>query len=99
MHHTVPRSALGPGRLILVGDVHGCAKELGLLLAQLGHVPGVDNLVLVGDLVNKGPASVVGGWVGAGSSRQTVLDERRGFGPGAKDGGGWGWWGRSVART
>ncbi|KXZ44186.1 hypothetical protein GPECTOR_71g547 [Gonium pectorale] len=39
------------------GDVHGC-PELFRLLEQLRYSPAVDNLILAGDLVNKGPASL-----------------------------------------
>jgi serine/threonine protein phosphatase 1 len=44
------------GRLIAVGDIHGCHIEFSELLAQLELVPG-DRLVLLGDLVNRGPDS------------------------------------------
>jgi hypothetical protein len=43
-------------RTIIVGDVHGCVDELHDLLRACGHRPG-DPLVLVGDLVAKGPDS------------------------------------------
>lgn len=43
-------------RTLLIGDVHGCNDELGDLLAVAGWTPQ-DELVLVGDLVNKGPDS------------------------------------------
>jgi hypothetical protein len=43
-------------RTIIVGDVHGCAEELQLLLRKCGHVRG-DRVVLAGDLVAKGPDS------------------------------------------
>ncbi len=43
-------------RTIVVGDVHGCAEELRLLLRKCGHSQG-DRLVLAGDLVAKGPDS------------------------------------------
>lgn len=45
-------------RTIIVGDVHGCAGELDDLLASLAYRPGHDRLVLVGDLVARGPDSV-----------------------------------------
>ncbi len=44
------------GRLIAVGDIHGCHVELADLLEQVGHEPG-DRLVFLGDLVNRGPDS------------------------------------------
>lgn len=42
-------------RTIIVGDVHGCADELDALLDELAFDEG-DRLVLVGDLVIRGPA-------------------------------------------
>lgn len=47
-----------PERHIIVGDVHGCREELHELLLQVGYRPGWDQLVLVGDLVDRGPHSV-----------------------------------------
>lgn len=44
-------------RTILIGDVHGCLDELEELLRLLGVVAS-DRVVLVGDLVAKGPDSV-----------------------------------------
>ena len=44
-------------RVILVGDVHGCLDELKLLLQQCEWKQGIDTLIFVGDLVNKGPHS------------------------------------------
>jgi diadenosine tetraphosphatase ApaH/serine/threonine PP2A family protein phosphatase len=43
-------------RTIVVGDVHGCAQELQLLLRKCGH-SNADRVVLAGDLVAKGPDS------------------------------------------
>lgn len=43
-------------RTLLIGDVHGCNDELGDLLAVAGWA-SADRLVLVGDLVAKGPDS------------------------------------------
>ncbi|MEY2878604.1 MAG: hypothetical protein RLZZ15_984, partial [Verrucomicrobiota bacterium] len=42
------------GRLIIIGDIHGCHLEFAELLALLAPSPS-DRLVLVGDLVNRGP--------------------------------------------
>ena len=41
----------------IVGDVHGCAAELEELLEHVHFTPGRDRLVLVGDLVVRGPDS------------------------------------------
>ncbi|HEY6475151.1 MAG TPA: metallophosphoesterase [Polyangia bacterium] len=43
-------------RTLIVGDVHGCLDELLALLAHAGRTPR-DRVVLVGDLVAKGPNS------------------------------------------
>jgi hypothetical protein len=43
------------GRTIVIGDVHGCARELGALLDKLGPVRG-DRVFMVGDLVMRGPS-------------------------------------------
>lgn len=58
MHESVSKSKLKPGRLIIVGDVHGCAAELQQLLQQVQYTQEQDNLIFVGDLVNKGPKSI-----------------------------------------
>lgn len=43
-------------RTLFIGDVHGCARELDALLEKCAWRPG-DRVVLVGDLVAKGPDS------------------------------------------
>ena len=43
-------------RTILIGDVHGCREELESLLKAVEYGAG-DEVVLVGDLVAKGPDS------------------------------------------
>ena len=43
--------------IYLVGDVQGCDDALARLLAQIAFSPSRDRLVLLGDLVNRGPAS------------------------------------------
>ena len=45
-------------RTIVVGDVHGCLQELEDLVRLLEYHPGKDRLVLMGDLVDRGPAPV-----------------------------------------
>jgi len=44
-------------RTLIIGDVHGCLDELQELLARCRQTPD-DRVVLVGDLVAKGPDSV-----------------------------------------
>ena len=44
-------------RTIIVGDVHGCARELETLLDEVGFATG-DRLILVGDIVARGPDSI-----------------------------------------
>ena len=45
------------GRLIAIGDIHGCHTEFAELLARL-ELTKDDRLVLLGDLVNRGPDSL-----------------------------------------
>lgn len=42
-------------RTIVVGDVHGCLDELRDLLKLVSYQQGTDRLVLLGDLVDRGP--------------------------------------------
>ncbi|HMO46494.1 MAG TPA: symmetrical bis(5'-nucleosyl)-tetraphosphatase [Rubrivivax sp.] len=42
----------------LVGDVQGCCDALDRLLAEIGFSPSRDHLVVLGDLVNRGPDSL-----------------------------------------
>lgn len=44
------------GRLIAIGDIHGCYHEFAELLARL-DLTKEDRLILLGDLVNRGPDS------------------------------------------
>lgn len=44
------------GRLIAIGDIHGCHEEFEELLSLLDLQPD-DRLILLGDLVNRGPNS------------------------------------------
>lgn len=43
--------------LYLIGDVQGCNAELGQLLERLDFSPSRDHVVVLGDLVNRGPDS------------------------------------------
>lgn len=44
--------------LYLMGDIQGCAAPLEHLLERIGFSPSRDHLVLLGDLVNRGPDSL-----------------------------------------
>ena len=44
------------GRTIAIGDIHGCPKEFTALLARLQPTSD-DTLILLGDLINRGPDS------------------------------------------
>ena len=43
--------------LYMIGDVQGCDQALGNLLERIDFSPSRDSLVLLGDLVNRGPDS------------------------------------------
>lgn len=59
----------------LVGDVQGCCDAFERLLAEIGFSPSRDRLVLLGDLVNRGPDSlgVLRRLRGMGSAAACVL--------------------------
>lgn len=59
----------------LIGDVQGCDAPLGRLLEKIGFSPSRDTLYLLGDLVNRGPASaaVLRRLMGYGASAQCLL--------------------------
>jgi bis(5'-nucleosyl)-tetraphosphatase (symmetrical) len=42
----------------LIGDVQGCDAALGRLFDEIGFSPSRDHVVLLGDLVNRGPQSL-----------------------------------------
>ncbi len=42
----------------IIGDIHGCFKELEHLLKKAEYNPKTHRLILVGDLINKGPYSL-----------------------------------------
>lgn len=45
-------------RTILVGDIHGCIDEFDELVKKLSYDPKSDRLILLGDLIDRGPDSV-----------------------------------------
>lgn len=45
-------------RTIVIGDVHGCIEELDELLRVVQFQKGTDRVVMVGDLVDRGPDSL-----------------------------------------
>lgn len=44
-------------RTLAISDIHGCAEQLKRLLARCGFDEGRDQLVLLGDYVDRGPGS------------------------------------------
>lgn len=47
---------MSTGRTIVIGDVHGCARELRTLVEKLSPNP-IDDIIFLGDMINKGPES------------------------------------------
>jgi diadenosine tetraphosphatase ApaH/serine/threonine PP2A family protein phosphatase len=45
-------------RTILAADIHGCLEEFKELLKILSYNPGSDRLILLGDLIDRGPESL-----------------------------------------
>lgn len=45
-------------RTIFVGDIHGCIDEFNELLNRISYDPRSDRLILLGDLVDRGPDSI-----------------------------------------
>lgn len=43
------------GRLLVIGDIHGCNRKLQQLLAQIALDPAADMIVFVGDYIDRGP--------------------------------------------
>ena len=58
IHAKISAEQLRNGRVIMVGDVHGCCDELRALLHQCNFRQGSDVLVFNGDMINKGPKSI-----------------------------------------
>jgi len=72
-------------RTVLIGDVHVCTDELEDLLERVRFVEGTDRLVLVGDLLVRGPdvhgtlalIRRVGGRAARGNHEEKLLGWRR----------------------
>src|SRR5277367_5709113 len=45
-------------RTIIVGDIHGCIDEFKDLLKKISYDESKDRLILLGDLIDRGPDSV-----------------------------------------
>jgi diadenosine tetraphosphatase ApaH/serine/threonine PP2A family protein phosphatase len=45
-------------RHIFIGDIHGCLEEFDELLQKISYNPNSDRLILLGDLIDRGPDSV-----------------------------------------
>ncbi|MEY2804600.1 MAG: hypothetical protein RL657_1936 [Pseudomonadota bacterium] len=58
-----------------IGDLQGCNASLGHLLEKLGFSPSRDRLVILGDLINRGPdnAGVLDRLMALGSSAECLL--------------------------
>ena len=55
-HMVLSKTEVGmKGRVLIIGDVHGCVKELEELLDAANYEHGLDTVILVGDLGDKGP--------------------------------------------
>ncbi|MBL8315055.1 MAG: symmetrical bis(5'-nucleosyl)-tetraphosphatase [Rubrivivax sp.] len=59
----------------LIGDLQGCAQALEQMLAAIGFSPSRDRIVVLGDLVNRGPQSlqVLRRLAGLGSAATCLL--------------------------
>jgi hypothetical protein len=44
-------------RILVIGDIHGCLKELKLCLDKVSFNPNSDQLVQLGDMIDRGPYS------------------------------------------
>ncbi|KAJ2848953.1 hypothetical protein IWW36_002969 [Coemansia brasiliensis] len=70
-----------PSRLIFIGDIHGCVEYFNKLLETVEFKQGSDQVVLVGDLVAKGPDSLgvvnkarsIGAWGTRGNHDDRVV--------------------------
>ncbi|CAK7275175.1 hypothetical protein SEPCBS119000_006561 [Sporothrix epigloea] len=54
---STPGEPLRRRRFVFIGDVHGQRKPLEELLKKIDFLVGIDHLIFVGNLINKGPDS------------------------------------------
>jgi serine/threonine protein phosphatase 1 len=47
-----------PERIFVIGDIHGCLDKLRLLLDKIDPIPGQDQLVFLGDYIDRGEDSL-----------------------------------------
>jgi len=52
----VERPAKGPGRILAIGDIHGCHVAFDTLLDHLAVTPS-DTVVVLGDVIDRGPGT------------------------------------------
>ena len=58
----------------VVGDLHGCFRHLERAIEALGIRPGIDRIISVGDLIDRGPQSHEAiYWLGDGRLAASVL--------------------------
>jgi len=53
---SIERPADGPGRLLAIGDIHGCHIAFETLLRHLAITPN-DTVVVLGDVIDRGPGT------------------------------------------
>jgi hypothetical protein len=55
-HEILDLTKVCEGRSVIkIGDIHGCFDEFMELLTKVNYQPGVDVLILAGDLIDRGP--------------------------------------------
>ena len=54
----LPNAAGSKRRLIFIGDIHGCKKELEALLEKVHFNTATDHIVAAGDILDRGPDSL-----------------------------------------
>lgn len=76
---SLPFACAEDDELILIGDVHGCANQLEALLDQVAEMPTAPGrrrkLIFLGDLIDRGPASLRALDLAIGAKDRTGADE------------------------